>query len=228
MGGRYLKGTSLEMMEVQMRQVPGFTTRHFGIVREKRGCPKEAKKEEGREERPLPYKELVEGFLKELPPSKLFHRIQELQKKEVMKFKFRDGEHKKRFQKWQKESSHPLLYKDNGFGAAIYLFSADAFVWERAKEWIKEESISYEKICIHGVDLEGYALFCAAKEVLGGSTRLSLSELGDRELISDALFEVLLNGMLISRYGLTSVLKSKGLEKSPKQKKEEKGIARRE
>lgn len=209
MDGRYLKGTSLEMMEVQMRQVPGFSPRRFGIVREKRGRPKEVKREEGREERPLPYKELVEGFLKELPPSKLSQRIQELQKKEVMKFKFRDGEHKKRFQKWQKESSHPLLYKDNGFGAAIYLFSADAFVWEQAKEWIKEESISYEKICIHGVDLEGYALFCAAKEILGGSIRLSLSELGDRELISDSLFNVLLNGILISRHGLETVLKSR-------------------
>lgn len=209
MDGRYLKGTSLEMMEVQMRQVPGFIPRRFGIVREKRGRPKEVKREEGREERPLPYKELVEGFLKELPPSKLSQRIQELQKKEVMKFKFRDGEHKKRFQKWQKESSHPLLYKDNGFGAAIYLFSADAFVWEQAKEWIKEESISYEKICIHGVDLEGYALFCAAKEILGGSIRLSLSELGDRELISDSLFNVLLNGILISRHGLETVLKSR-------------------
>lgn len=228
MGGRYLKGTSLEMMEVQMRQVPGFTPRRFGIVREKRGRPKEAKKEEGREERPLPYKELVEGFLKELPPSKLFHRIQELQKKEVMKFKFRDGEHKKRFRGALKDSDWPLLSNDNGFGAAIYLLSADAFLWDRAKGFITEKAIEYNKIRIHGVGLDGYALFCAAKEVCGGSVHLTLSELGDRELISDALFEVLLNGMLISRYGLTSVLKSKGLEKPPKQKKEEKGMTRRE
>ncbi len=209
MGSCYLKGTSLEMVEVQMRQVPGFSPRRFGIVRKKRGRPGGMEREGGGEEQPVSYGELLEGFLKEVPPSKLSGRIQGLQKKEVMKFKFRDGEHKKRFREWQRESGHPLLYKDNGFGAAIYLLSADVFLWEQTKAWIGENSISYEKIGIHGVDLEGYALFCAAKEVCGGSARLSLSELGDRELIGDPLFAVLLNGILISRHGLLTVLKSK-------------------
>ena len=227
MRGHYMKGTRLESVEIEMRRVPGFAPRCSGFMRRKTGTFRGTEDKEASKKEPVSYEELVTGFLKDIPSSRLNGRIQDYQNKGVMIFKFFNGEHKKRFQEVLKDSNWPLLSSDNGFGAAIYLLSADAFLWDRAKGFITEETIAYNKIRIHGVGLDGYALFCAAKEVCGGSVHLTLSELGDRELISDPLFEVLLNGMLISRYGLTAVLKSKGLEKLPKQKNG-KGMMRRE
>ena len=204
-----MKGTRLESVEIEMRKIPGFAPRRSGFIRRKAESLRGPEGKEASKKEPVSYEELVAGFLKDIPSSRLNGRIRVYRKKGVMKFKFLNGEHKKRFQEALKDSGWPLLSSDNGFGAAIYLLSADAFLWDRAKGFITEKAIAYNKIRIHGVDLDGYALFCAAKEVCGSSVHLTLSELGDRDLISDTLFEVLLNGILISRHGLETVLKSR-------------------
>lgn len=41
-----------------------------------------------------------------------------------------------------------------------------------------------------------------AHEVINSTPRLSLSELGDPEVISDRLLQVILTGILISRHGI--------------------------
>ncbi len=222
MSGQYLKGTDLESVEIEMRRIPGFAPRRSGLMRRKAETLRGPDGKGASEKEPAAYKELVTSFLMDVPPSKFSKRICDFQKKGMMKFKFLNGEHKKRFKEVLKDSGWPLIFCDNGFGAAVYLLSADAYLWDKAKDFITEKSIAYNKIRIHGVGLDGYALFCATKEVCGGSMHLTLSELGDRELISDSLFEVLLNGMLISRYGLGTVLKSKGAGKTNKQKKKQK------
>lgn len=209
MRGYYMKGTCLESVEIEMRKIPGFTPKRSGFVRRKTEALRGPEDKEASKKEPVSYEELVTGFLKDIPSSRLNGRIRDYQKKGVMKFKFLNGKHKKRFREALKDSDWSLLSNDNGFGAAIYLLSADTFLWDRAKGFITEKAIAYNKICIHGVSLDGYALFCAAKEVCGSPVHLTLSELGDRELISDSLFTVLLNGILISRHGLETVLKSR-------------------
>lgn len=192
MGGHFLQGTSLRELESEMRQIPGFSPRRFGIIRGKTQ-QKEA----------APYGELVLLFLEEIPPSRLAVRIINLKNRgEVKQFMFRSGQHKKRFWEICGSGEYDFLHSDHGRAAAVFLLSADSFLWDRAKKCITRERIRYQEIVVHGIEPDGYALFCAAKEMCGGTPRLSLSELGDPELISDRLLQVILSGILISRHGI--------------------------
>lgn len=192
MGGHFLQGTALRELESEMRQIPGFSPRRSGIIRGKTQ-QKEA----------APYGELVLLFLEEIPPSRLAVRIINLKNRgEVKQFMFRSGQHKKRFREICGSGEYDFLHSDHGRAAAVFLLSADSFLWDRAKKCITRERIRYQEIVVHGIEPDGYALFCAAKEMCGGTPRLSLSELGDPELISDRLLQVILSGILISRHGI--------------------------
>ena len=187
-----MQETALRELESGMRQIPGFSPRRSGIIR---GRPEQMQ--------PVPYGELVRFFLEEIPPSRLAVRIINLKNRgEVKEFMFRSGQHKKRFREICGSGEYDFLHSDHGQAAAVFLLSADTFLWGRAKPCITKQGIRYRKMAVHGIEPDGYALFCAAKEMCGGTPRLSLSELGDPELISDRLLQVILTGILISRHGI--------------------------
>lgn len=209
MTGRFFQGTGLGELETGMRQVPGFTPRRSGVIREK--------PEPGPA---LPYGELILLFLEELPPSRLAVRILVLKNRgEVAGFMFQDNQHKRRFRQFCGSGAYDFLYSDHGQAAAVFLLSADPFLWDRAKPCITEDGIRHGEIRVNGIEPEGYALFCGAKEMCGGLPRLSLSELGDPELVGDRLLQVLLNGILISRHGL-GIMAEQGEEEGRRDGKE--------
>ena len=142
-------------------------------------------------------------FLEEIPPSRLAVRIINLKNRgEVKEFMFRSGQHKKRFREICGNGDYVSLCADHGRAAALFLLSADNFLWNQAKPCITKNGIRYREMEVHGIEPDGYALLCAAKEMCGGRPGLSLSELGDPELIGDRLLQVILTGILISRHGI--------------------------
>lgn len=175
-----------------MQQIPGFQPRRCGVIR---GRPEKTAD--------VPYGELVLLFVEEIPPSRLAVRIINLKNRgEVRRFMFQNGQHKKRFREICENGDYPFLCSDHGRAAALFLLSADTFLWDRAKPCITKDGIRYKEMAVHGIEPDGYALLCAAKEMCGGRPGLSLSELGDPELISDRLLQVILSGILISRHGI--------------------------
>ena len=192
MGGHFLQETALRELESGMRQIPGFSPRRSGIIR---GSPEQMQ--------PAPYGELVRFFLEEIPPSRLAVRIINLKNRgEVKEFMFRSGQHKKRFREICGNGDYVSLCAAHGRAAALFLLSADNFLWNQAKPCITKNGIRYREMAVHGIEPDGYALLCAAKEMCGGRPGLSLSELGDPELIGDRLLQVILTGILISRHGI--------------------------
>lgn len=192
MSGCFLPGTDLGKLEAGMRQIPGFQPRRCGVIR---GRPEKTAD--------VPYGELVLLFVGEIPPSRLAARIINLKSRgEVRGFVFQSGQHKKRFREICGNGDYPFLCSDHGRAAALFLLSADTLLWDRAKPCITKDGIRYKEMAVHGIEPDGYALLCAAKEMCGGRPGLSLSELGDPELISDQLLQVILSGILISRHGI--------------------------
>ena len=188
----FLPGTDLGKLETGMQRIPGFQPRRCGVIR---GKPERTEA--------VPYGELVLLFVGEIPPSRLAVRIINLKNRgEVKEFMFRSGHHKKRFREICGNGNYVSLCADHGRAAALFLLSADTFLWNQAKPCITKNGISYREMEVHGIEPDGYALFCAAKEMCGGTPRLSLSELGDPELIGDRLLQVILTGILISRHGI--------------------------
>ena len=192
MSGCFLPGTDLGKLEAGMQQIPGFQPRRCGVIR---GRPEKTAD--------VPYGELVLLFVGEIPPSRLAARIIDLKNRgEVAGSVFRSGQHKKRFREICGNGDYASLCADHGRAAALFLLSADTFLWNQAKPCIKKDGIRYREMAVHGIEPDGYALLCAAKEMCGGRPGLSLSELGDPELISDRLLQVILSGILISRHGI--------------------------
>lgn len=115
---------------------------------------------------------------------------------------FRNAEHKKRFQSICKSGLFPMLNESSGYAAAIFLLSADAFLWRKSKGSITEKQIIFRTIHIQGVDLAGYAIFHMAKELYSGKTHITVSELSDPELIDDRLLQLIIHAFLVRRHGI--------------------------
>ena len=188
----FLPGTDLGKLETGMQRIPGVQPRRCGVIR---GKPERTEA--------VPYGELVLLFVGEIPPSRLAVRIINLKNRgEVAGSVFRSGQHKKRFREICENGDYVSLCADHGRAAALFLLSADNFLWNQAKPCITKNGIRYREMAVHGIEPDGYALLCAAKEMCGGRPGLSLSELGDPELIGDRLLQVILTGILISRHGI--------------------------
>ncbi len=71
----------------------------------------------------------------------------------------------------------------------------------RAFPAVDSDIIRFQKIRIHGVDLDGYVLFHTAKDLYKGTCHISLSELIDPELVSEDTFRLVISAFLIRRYG---------------------------
>lgn len=126
-----MKETALRELESGMRQIPGFSPRRSGIIR---GRPEQMQ--------PAPYGELVRFFLEEIPPSRLAVRIINLKNRgEVKEFMFRSGQHKKRFREICGSGEYDFLHSDHGQAAAVFLLSADTFLWGRAKPCITKQGM---------------------------------------------------------------------------------------
>nr|WP_304059617.1 hypothetical protein [Enterocloster clostridioformis] len=102
------------------------------------------------------------------------------------------------FELWEK---HGSAADEDAMCAAVYLLSADSFLWGRAFPAVDSDIIRFQKIRIHGVDLDGYVLFHTAKDLYKGTCHISLSELIDPELVSEDTFRLVISAFLIRRYG---------------------------
>ena len=201
---RFMRDTPLAAIEIEMQLIPGFTTRACGTFRSQQRYVNP---------NPIWYKESLRLFLKEIELQAFALRVQRiikvvnsLEESEVNQMLFRNAEHKKRFQSICKSGLFPKLEESYGYAAAIFLLSADAFVWSKTKSCVDSQLIHFEAIRIHGVDLDGYAIFHMAKELYSGKSHISVSELSDPELINDKLLRLIVNAFLVRRYGV-NVLK---------------------
>lgn len=112
---------------------------------------------------------------------------------------FHCNQHRTRF--WKLYDKHNAAADEAAMCAALYLLCADTFLWKKSILAIKPDFIDFSAIQIHGVDLNGYVLFHAAKDLYKGTKHISLSELTDPELVSDEAFRLVVAAFLIRRYG---------------------------
>lgn len=191
---RFMSGTPLSAIEIEMQLIPGFKPRGGGTFR----------KHEIYASTPnIPYEELLRPFIKEVQFRTFATRIEKLLRNhEANQMLFGNAEHKKRFEDICKSCLLPKLEESNGYAAAIFMLSADAFVWGKAKNCVNNQCIYFENIRIHGVDLDGYAILRMSKELYSGKTYITVSELSDPELINDKVLRLIINAFLVRRYGI--------------------------
>ena len=203
MTARFMSNTPYANVEFEMQRVPGFSPRGSGMRVSRLeysvssfGCQHCVYK--SREKNcDIPVgstcfrERLVEGCV---PLSELL----EVLTRAVPVFE--NEAHRQRFEETEENGT-----SFSGQTAALFLLTADPFLWSKAQPAVALGSIDFSSIRIHGVDLDGYVLFHTAKDLYKGTKHISLSELTDPELVSDSVFRLLITAFLICRYGTAVV-----------------------
>lgn len=215
---RFMGNTPSSALEVEMQRIPGFRPRGSGMVvshgqcrhrgyADSGGCRKENGAEEKRNESICQcerflagsrhFGELMEQFAAEVAVSPFVARVSRVAARNPPAF-FLAG-HRGRFDRLWERYDHAA--DEDAMCAAVYLLSADPFLWGKSFPAVDADLIRFHDIRIHGVDLNGYVLFHTAKDLYKGTCHISLSELIDPELVSEDTFRLVISAFLIRRYG---------------------------
>ena len=223
---RFMGDTPYAALEIEMQRPPGFRPRQSGMIVSRipcddqgwgcRSCADKRKRaceipdgcncpREGRVAGYVPFSELIGLFTAEVGTKPFVARVTRLSG-EPPYFFFVAG-HRERFNSlWPKRCN---AVDEDAMCAALYLLSADRFLWGKSVAAIQPDIIRFKEIQIHGVDLGGYVLFHTAKDLYRGTKHISLSELTDPELVSDETFRLVIASFLIRRHG-AGVLEEEG------------------
>ena len=93
----------------------------------------------------------------------------------------------------------------NEYLSALYLLTADKSLWLTVKKEITNEEIRIEDIDIKGISPIGYMLIKAASDIKDRSTYMALTDLGDKTLISNQAFRLIMTALKISRHGYNAI-----------------------
>ena len=94
------------------------------------------------------------------------------------------------------------------FFAALYLLTANEDIWRRAYNAFSVEGITPEYIRLCGISVPNYALVQAAKSIYLNTDHFTVEDLEDPEAVITDAFRLIVNAVLIARYG-REVLKIK-------------------
>ena len=119
-----------------------------------------------------------------------------------MKIKFKSTAHRKTFIDFITTNVKNPYLSRNEYVAAVFLLSADRFLWKKARGALTGYSVNFKSLDIAGISTEGYALFTAAKAIYHGSADISINELGDVNLIDDSIAMTIFAGIMLFRNGI--------------------------
>ena len=119
-----------------------------------------------------------------------------------MKIKFKSAWHRKTFTEFITANVHNPDSSRNEYVAAVFLLSADKFLWKRARSALTGYSVNFKSLDIMGISTEGYALFTAAKAVYHSGADISLNELCDANLIDDSTVMTIFAGVMLFGDGI--------------------------
>lgn len=224
MTAKFMSNTPYATTEFEMQLIPGFTPRRSGIVVSRLAysthdcncgyCSNKDKKNKCtrlekcvclRERLVMgcvPIDQLLNVLTAEMREHSFSSRMLRLSGKPQPFFS--EGRHKQRFEsRWKNRMQ---MADEDAWCAALYLLTSNTFLWGKSDDAVKPDFINFNAIHVHGVDLDGYVLFHAAKDVYKGTKHISLSELTDPELVSDESFSLIITAFLIRRYGPVVIL----------------------
>ena len=114
---------------------------------------------------------------------------------------YRGKAHKEMFQ----SAIERCLNSDNAMMSALYLLTADKFLWSKVRRSIDSKRIDFSAVHLGNVSPDAYTLFMTARDLYEGTKHITISDIADREIISHKMFGIICNAMAIRRYGMNAV-----------------------
>ena len=150
----------------------------------------------------LSYSEAVEETIPQSSP--LQKRIKVVLKSYESSF-WRDHKHAKRFEQAQNILGYRKERNTNAYYATLFLLTSDDELLRSVMNCFCEERIDFSLINSRNMTPENYALYKIAKSLYTDSAEVGVDELADPELVSTESFHLVVNAMLIYRYGLSAL-----------------------
>ena len=105
--------------------------------------------------------------------------------------------HRRRWMHWQ-ELCWRLSDRNK---AALYLLTAYESLWRRMIWKCGNEGFDFQAVHLRGIKPELYSVYQAAKAIAVGSCNITLADLASPELVTDEAFQLIINALLIAKYG---------------------------
>ena len=125
---------------------------------------------------------------------------------------FRGDDHKKLFEQALSMQSGV----SRSYLAAIYLLTADNVLWSKARHIVSKTSIDFNSIKLGKISEEAYALFMTAKDLYADNKttdsnekHINIGDLADKNVVSQTVFSVICNAMILRRYGMNALKNEK-------------------
>ena len=99
-----------------------------------------------------------------------------------------------------REGSHPQRDTPAYF-AAMYLLTADQDTAKRTTNCFYRDGIMFSRAITKGISPLGYTLLSAARDIYINGDGIALTDLADGEVIDTDAFCLIVNALLIARYG---------------------------
>lgn len=113
-----------------------------------------------------------------------------------------DDRHKSRMEFFHTRMGYVPGRNTPAYYAAMYLLTANETIHWRTANCFCHSGIDFSFAILKGINPHNYALYCAALGLCTERRGVTLSELADRELIDDENFRLIINAMLIAKYGI--------------------------
>lgn len=218
----YAADTPLADLERMMMAIPRFTPRHSGVVIlcrfhyrpqdvECRLCTQFQRKRcaahtcpwlrERLEAGSASYGELVAECFRGLDHQPLKRRIGAVTAGRA-RLSYASLEHRQRMDGWRIANGlrHREPIRDQWL-AALFLLSSSGKLWALTWSAISWNGIDFPRITLRDIDPQDYAIYQAAKSIYTGKLRIGADELADEELVSDDTLRLIIDAVLIVRYG---------------------------
>ena len=116
-----------------------------------------------------------------------------------------DDRHKSRMEFFNTCLGYVPSRNTPAYYAAMYLLTANETIYWRMANCFCHSGVDFSFAILRGISPHNYALYRAAVGLCTDRRGVTLSEMADRELVDDEAFRLIINAMLIARYGIAAM-----------------------
>lgn len=115
-----------------------------------------------------------------------------------------DDRHKSRMEFFHTRMGYVPGRNTPAYYAVMYLLTANDTIHFRTANCFCHDGIDFQFAILKGISTSGYVLYRAAVTLYTAEPAITLSEMADPKLVDDDTFRMIINAMLIARYGIAA------------------------
>ena len=114
---------------------------------------------------------------------------------------FLTAAHRQRMERTKARMGHRKRRDTPAYFAAMYLLTVNEQLYSCTRDCFVPNGLKFEFAYLYGISPKNYTLLSAARDIYTDSTKVSVSDLANAEVVDTIAFSLIVNALLIARYG---------------------------